>query len=75
MANAARAEDEEEDEEPVDTGGQLTVGIGHTAAVDDEADVEFWANWDPRLALNNVLRGRMSKGVFLFSCTIMDASC
>ena len=71
-AAAARAEDEEKDEEPVDTGGQLTVGIGHTAAVDDEADVEFWANWDPRIApKGDFLRGRMSKGVFLFSCAWM----
>ena len=58
-----------------DVEEQQQVVVVDTAAVDDETNADFWANWDPRLALNNVLRGRMSKGVFLFSCTIMDASC
>ena len=44
------------------------LGNEHTAAVDNEADVAFWANWDPRRApKGDVLLGRMSKGNFLFS--------
>jgi len=44
------------------------LGNENTAAVDNEADVAFWADWDPRCApKGNVLLGRMSKGIFLFS--------
>jgi hypothetical protein len=64
--------EEEEEEEEVDMEGQVTLGNGHSATVFDEADVEFWANWDPRHApKDDFLRGRMSKGVFLFSCAWM----
>jgi hypothetical protein len=67
--NDAVEEEKEEDSVPEqEEDGQVIVGNASTAAVDDEAEVEFWANWDPRRAPRGDLRrGRMSKGVFLFS--------
>ena len=73
--SSQNAGDDDDSHSEQDVEEQQQVVVVDTAAVDDETNVDFWANWDPRLALNNFLRGRMSKGVFLFSCTIMDASC
>ena len=72
-------EEEKEEEDSVsdqEEDGQVIVGNARTAAVHNEADVEFWADWDPRRAPRGDLRRRrMSKGVFLISCALMDTSC
>jgi hypothetical protein len=72
-------EEEKEEEDSVsdqEEDGQVIVGNARTAAVHNEAEVGFWANWDPRRAPRGDLRrGRMSKGVFLISCALMDTSC
>ena len=74
-------EEEKEEEDSVsdqEDDGQVIVGNcnARTAALHNEAEVGFWANWDPRRAPRGDLRrGRMSKGVFLISCALMDTSC
>ena len=63
----SRTEREEEKEEEDPVYDQVIVGNARTA-VHNEAEAEFWADWDARRAPRGDLRrGRMSKGVFLFS--------
>ena len=64
--------DDEQEEQVEDAGDQGAFANEHTAAVVDEADVEFWDDWDPRRApKGDYRRRRMSKGVFLFACAWM----
>jgi hypothetical protein len=71
--DAAEREEEKEEEDPV--YDQVIVGNARTA-VHNEAEAEFWADWDARRAPRGDLRRkRMSKGVFLISCALMDTSC